>query len=520
MGCEHLAYGNTCRGYVVFWLLVSSLAVLFSGCTSPTGKVSENALGQRIVSAAVPAEPANIPEQTRPVPALSVSDGVNQAEEPENPTGKMTGREKQVLDSGLKAPHPPATTLSLQQSILYAKKHNPRLRILRERVNQARAGKQIAFSAFLPEAMISYRAIWGTDKFVLPTVPSLLGNMAFGETADHFRSAELNLQWVVWDFGRTPGRYQQAQAARDIAELQYDRGIQTVVYNTTAAYFNLLQKKAMIRVAKEAVRRAKSLLRDARNYVAQGTAIQVDVLQAERLLAEMQLALVSARSAGMVALAGLNRVMGFHVSSHTKIAEKKAQPVFTLSLDECLQRAVTFRDEFRSVLKAISSSQWGLAASQAKFLPRIIAGGTGAHHDGQPSGDRYFLAGGVKIELALFEGTRRFGEVEKNRAEVREAMARAEEVADGIAFEVIVAYTGIQETREGISYSRTAVARGEESLKVLRHLFKSGDATATDVIDAEWALISAKEHYFTALYQYRIALAQLDYAVGTSGLES
>ena len=517
MGGLYISLRRFTRYCTFLGLFFFVVTIVSFGCTTPVRKVPENELRRRIVPA-VPAPPG-MPEKLSADPSSSDLKSSVQKDLPSHSTATQTPKNQPKGAPRLSAPFPPPAALSLGQSILYAKKYNPRLRVLRERVKQAHAGKQIAFSAFLPEAMFSYRTLWGSNKFDLPTVPSLLGNMAYGESADRFRSAELNLQWVLWDFGQTPGRYEQARAARDIAELQYSRGIQTVVFNTTSAYFTLLQKKAMGRVAEESVRRAESLLRDARNFREQGTAVQNDVLQAEVLLAEMQLVRVSVRTAEMIALANLNRIMGVHVSSHTEIADVTDTPAFSRSLETCLQQAVDFRDEFRSVLKAISSSQWGLAASKARFLPRIIAGGTGAHHGGQTSSDTYLFAGGVKIELSLFEGTRRYGELEKSRAEVRETMARAEEVADGIAFEVIVAYVGIQEAREGITYSETAVNRGKENLKVLRHMFEQGDATATDVVDAEWALLRAKEHYYKSLYQYRMALAQLDYAVGAPPAE-
>ena len=509
-------------GYIIFSLFVFGFLSFFCGCTSPTRQISEKELARRI--SPPPESETRLPlkkiNRKDPSGSLSSSSGSPRKGEPLLVVEPGSGKDETDRVVTLDAPSPPSEVLSLNRAVMYAKKNNPRLRVLRERMNQARAGKRIAFSAFLPEAVISYRALWGTENFVLPTVPTLLGNMAFGETADRFQSAELNVQWVVWDFGRTPGQYHRAEAEKDISELQYERGIQTVVFNTTAAYLNLLQKKALCRVAEDAVRRAISLLRDAKNYQAQGTAVLNDVLQAELLLAEMQLARVRAKTAETIALAALNRVMGFQVSGHTEIADVTTRPVFSLSLKDCLQKAVDLRKEFRSVLKAINASEWGVAASKAQFLPRIIAGGTGAHHGGSASQDDYFLAGGVKIEFSLFEGTRRYGEMERSRAEMREAMARAEEMADGIAFEVIVAFAGIAEAREGISYSQTAVARGSENLKVLRHLLDEGDATATDVIDAEWALLRARENYYTALYQYWTALAQLHYAMGESGPET
>ena len=484
-------------------LLAFAVTTWFCACTFPVHRLPADVLGQRVAPTPPPEpEPAETAAPGDPGTAVSAS-GEDQ--------GKATWAQQ------VYAPDPPTSPITLQEAIVMARRYSPRLRVLRERLTRAEGGEQIAFAAFLPEAAISYRALWGSDKFVLPTVPSLVGNMAFGETADSFQSAELNLQWIVWDFGRTPGRYHQARAEKEIVALQYQRGIETLVFNTTAAFFTLLQRQAMHRVAREAVVRAESFLRDARNYLAQGTAVRDDVLQAELLLAEMQLDLVSTRTGVTVALADLNRVMGVHVGSLTEVTDETEEPEFSLPLDSCLRQAVESRDEFKSVLKSLSSSQWGLAATQARFLPRIIAGATGAHHEGHAPKEANFLAGGVKIELALFEGTRRCGELKTSRAAVREAMARAEEVADTITFEVVAAYAGIKEARERIRYGRVAVTRGEENLDVLNDMFARGDATSTDVVDAEWALLRARENYYAALYGYRIALARLDYAVGVGG---
>jgi outer membrane protein TolC len=41
-----------------------------------------------------------------------------------------------------------------------------------------------------------------------------------------------------------------------------------------------------------------------------------------------------------------------------------------------------------------------------------------------------------------------------------------------------------------------------------------GEATPTDVVDAELALTRAQQGYYTALYDYQVALARLAYAVG------
>ena len=51
-------------------------------------------------------------------------------------------------------------------------------------------------------------------------------------------------------------------------------------------------------------------------------------------------------------------------------------------------------------------------------------------------------------------------------------------------------------------------------MRVVLSLFEKGDATPTDVVDAELAITRAQQDASTALYDYQTGLARLAYAVG------
>src|SRR5262249_9788432 len=236
-------------------------------------------------------------------------------------------------------PPPGDQMLTLQEAIAFAQRQNPHLQVMLHRVEQARAGRQIAQADFLPEIRAIHRQVQGvpeTIPFVLPTLPTVLGNVAFGGMSDRFETTELQLQWTLWDFGRTAARYGQAAANLAIAELTYQRGRQTGGFNVTAAYFALLQARANRIVGGEAANRAEAHLRDARNFLKRGTAVRNDVLRAEVQVAEMRLGLVRTRTTEAVAVAGLNQAIGFNVSSPTRIADLPEEPQFELALPDCL----------------------------------------------------------------------------------------------------------------------------------------------------------------------------------------
>ena len=76
------------------------------------------------------------------------------------------------------------------------------------------------------------------------------------------------------------------------------------------------------------------------------------------------------------------------------------------------------------------------------------------------------------------------------------------------------AFLLIEDARQRIALSRTAVAAASENLRVVRNLAEKGDATPTEVVDGELAMIRAQQDYFTALYDYQTALARMAYAAG------
>src|SRR6202030_4830113 len=100
-----------------------------------------------------------------------------------------------------------------------------------ERVEQARRGEDIAFAPFLPMAVAEY-SVGGFDVnagglSVIPGVPPgftfipALGAIPVGlNIQSGYELAELKLQWLVCDFGRRSGRYNQSGLALEIAQLQ------------------------------------------------------------------------------------------------------------------------------------------------------------------------------------------------------------------------------------------------------------------------------------------------------------
>jgi outer membrane protein TolC len=469
-----------------------------------------------------PAEPVTAfadrilpPPQLLPVvpSALSPEDpGPSESSHPPRPGGAFPAAQAAVLAV-------PDGPLTLPAALAIAEQSNPRLWQMRARVEMARAGRTVAFADFLPEAKTYLRHVQGvpaSQAFALPTIPTLVGNIATGEPSDSFWTAELHLQMTVFQFGRQVARYGQAVAATEIAELQYQRARQTVAYDVTVAYLAVLRERAMRRIAEEAVTRAEAVLKDARNFKKRGDAIRNDVLRAEVLVSEARLNLVKARTAEGVAAAALNQVMGTPVTAPVVLADAPPSVEPDLPLTAALQTAVGNRQEFAVALQAVRSAQLGTEVARADFLPRVVVGADAIGQKAAGQSGVGLFEGGVGIELELFEGGRRLGRLRSAQAEVALAIAQGQEICDRIAFEVDAAYLGLDDARQRMALARTDLEQATENLRVVRRQFDRGDATPTDVVDAELAMVRGQENQANALYGYQTAVARLAYAMGVS----
>ena len=168
-----------------------------------------------------------------------------------------------------------------------------------------------------------------------------------------FDLAEVKVQWLLLDFGRRLGRYEQARLAIDIAGLQTDRAFQTVANEVAIAYYSVLRSQALRRTAQDALRRAEEELADARKREREGVVEREIVLRSEVQRAETLQQLHAATEAEFVALAELNLAIGLKGNQPVRVAEPPEIPPLATSLGDCLQTAIRERREFEVVRRTV-----------------------------------------------------------------------------------------------------------------------------------------------------------------------
>jgi len=404
----------------------------------------------------------------------------------------------------------PAGLLTLPEAIAEALDRNPRLRVAQEQTAAARAGEDVAFAPFLPQVDFSDHYA-GFNVPVLPAAGFVPAGLNRG--TEEFNLVELGLQWTLLDFGRTAGRYGQAVTQTEIAELRLARARQTVAYEVAAGYFQLLLTQASRRVREQALQQSQAILKDTRTRFANGVVDRDAVLRAEVENSENLEAIIIVQERVLDAEARLNLAMGRGISLPVQVVEVSVETPFHLTLQDSLEQAVEQRLEIGIAQKTIAEAQYGEQAAHGEFMPKLYVRGSVIRADGQNL-NATVMGAGIHLDQSLYGGGRRLGDKRRSEALVRSALAGSQVILDNIALEVNIAYRAIAATRNRIRVAETAVAQARENLRLINVKYQNGDATPTDIVDAQTALTRAQMRYFSSLYEYLTSLARLDYATG------
>ena len=225
-----------------------------------------------------------------------------------------------------------------------------------------------------------------------------------------FELAELKVQWLLLDFGRRLGRYEQARLATDIAGLQTDRAFQTVANEVAIAYYSVLRSQALRRTAQDALRRAEEEVADARKRQREGVVEREIVLRTEVQRAENLQLLHAATEAEFVALAELNLAIGLKCNQPVK--RRRAARIFHRCpprWPNACRRPSGNDANSRVVRRSVDIAVQGGRVARADFVPKVIADGDLVRLPAVNSSDgRADLAlGFIRLDWTLFEGGRR-----------------------------------------------------------------------------------------------------------------
>lgn len=398
-----------------------------------------------------------------------------------------------------------AAPVSMEALVSKALEQSPTLHAARASAAAQKEYEGVARSGYLPQVGLSAGLSQTTSVSPAQTSaqPFSLG------------STSLSVRQSLWTFGKRGAATQQAEAQTAAAGAQAFLREVEVAYGVRQAYLNWVQAKGIEAQAAEHLRVAETTLKEAEARVKAGVSAQLDRTRAQATLAQAKAAHAAARAGVAQAHRSVSAAIG-----QTELVS--GEPAFPE--EDALARRP------HSELEALAMEHPSLKAVEAQVM-QAEASRRGAQAAGNPdlSVDasyglraRDFMGApnwqaGLSVNWPLFSPS---VSSQVRAAEGQEASAKATREARRIEVlrDVDNAYLALEGAKERLPAAKAALDAARANQAQAQGRYRAGVGSIIEVADAQSLLATAHADWIRAQTSYHLAIADLQRAMGITGV--
>jgi outer membrane protein TolC len=416
---------------------------------------------------------------------------------------------------------PPMLRLTLDEALRRALAASHRLGEFRAREAAARAVVDQRGAAQKPVVAteLGYQRTNHVDEFVLFR-PGAGLQVLYPDVPDNYR-ARLELQWPIYTGGRLQALERAARAEAEASGQELATARADLRLEVTRAFWAIVTAREAVRVLERAMTWMDARLADVRARFDAGFVPPNDVLLVEAQRAREQVSLIEARNLAAISEADLARLVGAPDATTIEVDATLAPPPPQEAPPSTLfDEARAARPDRAALQLRTRAADERQAAAQAGRLPAVslLSGVDYARPNPRifPREDAWHSSwdAGVSLTWNVWDAGR-------TRSEITEAASLGEAVRERLAdFDTTLALEIRQRTLE-LDSARAQIVAAEEGVRastearrVVQERFAAGVATATDLLDAQVALLEAELDRTRSLAAARLAAARLDRALG------
>ena len=408
--------------------------------------------------------------------------------------------------------------ISIDKSEVLSKitERNLSLKISAEEFNKAQADYRQTNAIFLPNITASHTGISTTNPL-----------MAFGSklnqgilTQADFNPALLNNPTQTQNFAtiikveqplvNLDGVYQRkaAKSKMEAMSLQTQRTQDYLTFEVENAFMQLQLAYKAVAVLEKALDAANANKTLAENSFKQGYLQRADVLNVEVRVTEVQNQLQQAKSN----VQNASNYLSFLMNDDTYVQYKPSDDL-SANVTSMVEVSIS---ENRSDIKAMQLSTEAYAdmnkADKMAFLPRLNAFGSYELYDNkifQADASGYLV--GAQLSWDIFQGSKRFGKVQKSKAEFEKSKFEYSQYVSKSKLELNKAKRMLIDAENKLNLSKLALAQSDESFRIRTNRFKEGLEKTADLLTAETQFAQKQLEYYQTIFEYNYVQAYLKF---------
>ncbi|MDD5224553.1 MAG: TolC family protein [bacterium] len=410
--------------------------------------------------------------------------------------------------------------LTLDEAIRIGLEKNPNILRAEQDINVAKSQTLQARSALIPK--IDAKATYMPNSLEKTAVPEAFKSVMPDLDMTNEYSLELNFVQPLFTGGKIWHANQQASLNVSVSREKLRQTQNELILSITQAFDGVILAREYIQVMQEAISLTEENLQVIRARYRNGETLEFEVLRAEVELLNLKPQLIEAKNKLELANSGLKFLLGMDPGEKIEVSGNLTLPEFNPDLNNCLQTAMEKRPELAQLNYQKKIVNHLVRSAQAGYSPDLAAvfQFTEQSFNHFSEGWEYGYNGLLVLSIPIFNGFYTHGKINEAKGLLTSVSIGLNQLKDGIRLEVEQAYLNLNQSREIVQAGQETVAKAERSVEIAKAQYAVGYITSLDMMGARLALTQARTGYLKALYDFIIAKAQMEKAMGTIGEKS
>jgi len=325
---------------------------------------------------------------------------------------------------------------------------------------------------------------------------------------------------LITDFGRTSNLVASSKLQEKAQDANALASAEDIVLAADQAFFDALQAQALLKVATQDVNTRQTTETQISEMTKNKLKSTLDLSFADVNLSQAKLLLLDAQNSVDSTMAALDAVLGLdHQVTYDLVQDVtilKAPPV---DPDQLLQLALQQRPDLQALTYSQQADVKFSRAQRDQMLPSISAAGTAGSVPIRPA--EYYTSNwwggiGVNMNILVFNGFLYSAQAKEAQIRAQAASEQSRNLRDRIVRDVHTAWLATNTAYQRVAVSDELLKEANLALSLAQTRYQLGLSSIVELSQAQFQQTDAAIGNTDAQYQYRLALATLNYQIGAN----
>ena len=409
-------------------------------------------------------------------------------------------------------------SLTIEQAIQLALKHNYGVLISRNLADIGKINNNWVSAGAYPTISATANKTLGVSNIrqELNSGSTIVKNGATNQNLN----AGLNINWRVFDGFKMFATKKRLEELERNGEYVFKKNIDELVYNVVSQYYNIVKLREVLKATSEQIQLYQDRLKIATMKYNIGSGAKFEMLQPEVDLNEQRSNQLNLQNAIQLAKLSLDNLMGSAADTSYKVADTIIiNPIpDILTIESKIQSSnpdVLIANSNLAILlqskREINSGKYPSVILNGNYNFIKSSNGAGLTLSNQNFGP----SASVGVSVPLFNGGVVKRQLQVADIGIKNQNLTIAQLKETIHTSVISAVSNYNNSLNLIAFERANLALASENVMIARERFKLLNITSVELRQVQNSYIDAQNRLFNALYQAKLAEAEIELLMGT-----